>query len=132
MKQGKLTVPELKKECDKILTPITKLIYPKCEAGCGSNTQVGHHWVEKSRSANLRYNIDNLVGLCNFCHGKIHNLYRNNVIQGVDLANHIINKRGIEWHEEMKALQSIEIKPNKAFYESEWERLQLIHKQYEK
>jgi HNH endonuclease len=122
-----LTVPKLKKACDEMLTPITKNKYPMCESGCGNKTQVGHHWIEKSRSANLRYNLDNLVGLCNFCHNKIHNNFRNNVVQGVDIANIIIRKRGVEWHEEMKRLQPIEIKVNRAFYESEFNRLSEIY-----
>ncbi len=100
-KTGKSNSSKLEKVNDSLLTPIIKLIYPSCEA-CGSETQVAHHWIEKSRSSYLRYVLDNLIGLCHSCHAKIHNRFGNSVVGCLDVADIIIKKRGKKWAEQMK------------------------------
>jgi len=87
-------------KCDALLTPIIKLITPYCE-GCGHPTEVAHHWIEKSRSANLRYDFRNLVALCHSCHAKIHNRFGNSVVGGLDVAETVIKKRGRKWKTDM-------------------------------
>lgn len=134
VKNPKPKLPSLKVmqgKCDALMTPIAKLMNPKCEAECGSRTQVGHHWIEKSRSAGLRYDTDNIVSLCNFCHGKIHNNFRNNVVQSIDIALTIINKRGIKWYNKLNSMQvelsKTKLKTNRAYYEAELKRLTILY-----
>lgn len=105
----------LRNQCDSLLTPIIKLTTPHCEA-CGQMTQVAHHWIEKSRSSYLRYNLDNLVALCNMCHSKIHNVFGNNVSGGIDVGHLIITRRGIEWYERMKVEARTMIAVNRQYY----------------
>ena len=112
-KVGKSKTSKLKKECDGLLTPIIKKLKPKCEA-CYSATQVAHHWIEKSRSSRLRYELENLVALCHSCHSKIHNRFGNSVVGAIDVAQLIINQRGIEWKERMDKLGREEVKTNVA------------------
>jgi len=122
-KKGKSDVAKLQKECDKYLTPIAKLLHPKCE-GCGQETTVGHHWIEKSRSNRLRHDPLNIIGLCQSCHVKIHNRFGNNIVGGLDIAQKIINQRGIEWKEEMDMVGREIVKTNAVWYEKQRDNLE--------
>jgi 5-methylcytosine-specific restriction endonuclease McrA len=59
-----------KEDIDKLLTPIIKIMYPECLL-CGKKTQVAHHHFHKSKHSLLRYNLKNLIPLCNGCHFKL-------------------------------------------------------------
>ena len=114
---------KLQKQCDKLLTPIIKQLYPICE-GCGGNTEVAHHWIEKSRSSNLRYNIDNLIPLCTSCHAKIHNRFGNSIMGSIDIADTVRAKRGEEWFKRMKQEGAKVIQVNIDWYRANLDRLQ--------
>lgn len=96
----KNAITKLVKENDKLLQEINRKKNKKCEC-CGKECQVAHHWIEKSRSARLRYDWENIIPLCNACHFKIHNIFGNNVVGGVDIAEVIIKKRGKAWKTRM-------------------------------
>jgi len=116
---------KLQKKCDTLMQIKNKKRHKKCEA-CGGPNQVAHHWIEKSRSSNLRYNEDNLIPLCQSCHSKIHNVFGNNIMGGLNIAEIIIKKRGKKWKERMEREGRITIKVNKAHYEkilSEYEQI---------
>lgn len=122
-KRSKL--PPLKKlrdKADSLLTPICKKRSPQCEC-CDKPTEVGHHWIEKSRSAYLRYDLRNIVALCHSCHAKIHNRFGNSVMGGFDVAEIIIRKRGREWKEQLDLDQPKYVKVDRAFYEKNIDRL---------
>jgi hypothetical protein len=123
-KKGKSNISKLQKKADSMLTPIIKKIYPHCE-GCGQETTVGHHWIEKSRSLNLRYNIeDNIIPLCQSCHAKIHNRFGNSVVGGLDVALIVIGKRGQEWKERMDREGRIIVKADEFWYENKIQELE--------
>lgn len=115
----------LRNKCDKLVTPIALLNNPDCE-GCGMPAQVGHHWIEKSRSSNLRYNPENWISLCHACHSKIHNRFGNNIVGGVDIAEKIIKQRGRAWKNRMDREAHKIIKVNQAWYGEQYERLRRI------
>src|SRR3990167_3541774 len=93
-------IGKLQKECDTLIQTLGRAKMPQCEV-CGQPTQVIHHWIEMSRSNNLRYNWSNLIPLCNSCHAKIHNVFGNSIVGGLNIAETIINKRGREWKKRM-------------------------------
>lgn len=124
-KKSKSETARLQTKCDAMLTPIIKKLHPRCEA-CGSDTQVAHHWIEKSRSSNLRYNTDNLIPLCNPCHYKIHNRNGSMIMTSHDIVDDIIQKRGIDWHERMKLDGRIVVKTNVEWYKAHLDRLQML------
>ena len=97
-KRSKLQIA--KSRTDKLCTPVAKTLHPNCEV-CGQPTTVGHHWIEKSRSNNLRYNPDNLIGLCQSCHYKIHNRNGTMIMTSHDIVDDIIKVRGKDWKERM-------------------------------
>jgi hypothetical protein len=112
---AKSDLRKAQEKCDKLLTPIIKKLYPKCEA-CGHETQVAHHWIEKSRSNYLRYDLRNLVALCHSCHARIHNRFGNNITSSLDIAETIIKKRGKKWREQLDKDAHKLIKVNVDYY----------------
>ena len=110
-------IGKLQKECDRQIQIEGKVKMPQCEA-CGKPTQVMHHWIEKSRSSNLRYDWRNLIPLCNPCHAKIHNVFGNSIVGGLNIAEAIINKRGREWKEIMEIEGRKIIKVDRQHYEN--------------
>lgn len=117
------SLKSLRKKADSLLTPLAKKIHPNCEA-CGAPTQVGHHWIEKSRSSFLRYVLENIVSLCNSCHAKIHNRFGNSVVGGLDVAEAVIEKRGREWKVKLDHDHTTYQKVDRAFYTENIARLQ--------
>jgi|SRR3990167_6303452 len=117
-------IGKLQKECDTLIQTLGKAKMPRCEA-CGVPSQVIHHWIEKSRSSNLRYNWENLIPLCNPCHSKIHNIFGNSIVGGLNIAEVIINKRGREWKERMDIEGRKRIKVDRQHYETIKGRLEV-------
>lgn len=123
-KVGKSSCSKLEKKCDAFLTPIAKLKNPQCEC-CGLPTQVGHHFIEKSRSNFLRYDTENnIISLCNVCHYKIHNKY--SVIGIIDVSDIIRKKRGEEWFNYIQSARHTTIKKDILWYQTNFERLTTI------
>lgn len=58
-------------KADKALQDYTKRIYKVCYL-CGNAPIVGHHFIRKSNSTNLRYDTNNIIPLCKICHCSIH------------------------------------------------------------
>lgn len=110
-------------KCDKMLTPIAKKLRPRCE-GCGQPTEVGHHWIEKSRSSYLRYDVErNIISLCHSCHAKIHNRFGNSVVGGLDVAEIIIKQRGRRWKNQLDKDSAKIIKVDVPHYEETYQHL---------
>jgi 5-methylcytosine-specific restriction endonuclease McrA len=118
----KPTKEKVRDKCDGLLTPIVKKQTPQCE-GCGMPTQVAHHWIEKSRSLFLRYDLRNLIALCHSCHAKIHNRFGNSVTGSYDVATKIIKQRGKKWKETMEREGRQIVKADIIFYQKHLERL---------
>jgi hypothetical protein len=107
------------KQCDALLTPLVKLKHPVCllrghTPNCTYNTEVAHHHVHKSKSLILRYNLDNLIPLCNHCHLMLH-------CNESFWASKIVQIKGVEWFNKLELEKNQIMKPN---YDAIYERLQ--------
>lgn len=118
----KPTIKSLRNKTDKLLTPWIIGKHELCEC-CGSKATVAHHWIEKSRSSNLRYDERNLISLCGSCHIKIHNRFGNSVTGCLDVAEAIIKKRGLKWKNEMDLEGRKVVKTNADFYQNAYEKI---------
>ncbi len=118
-------VSTVRKKADDLLTPIVKLTTPCCEA-CGHETEVAHHWIEKSRSTFLRYDFRNLIALCKSCHAKIHNTFGNSVVGGLKVAEIIIKKRGAKWRAQMDKESVTYVKADVHYFIGHLERLKQL------
>lgn len=107
------------KKCDALLTPIIKKLYPKCLL-CSNDTQVAHHFIKKSVSSNLRYNIDNLIPLCNPCHCRLH-------FNDEGLWNgRVAVIKGKEWLDNLEKNKKASLKCDCLYYEENYNRLNSI------
>lgn len=122
-RKSETSVAKLRDLNDRMLTPIIKYRFPHCEA-CGQPTQVGHHWIEKSRSLFLRYDLErNIIPLCNSCHTKIHNLFGNSITGSLNVAEKIINNRGTEWKRQLDVDSAKTVKGDIIFFTKHHEKL---------
>jgi len=86
--------------CDKLLTPIVKMMHPVCllngyAENCTYHTEVAHHHIHKSKSLKLRYNFDNLINLCHHCHIMLHH-------NESYWASKIVKIKGIKWFDKLE------------------------------
>lgn len=118
-------IKTLRNKTDALLTPIIKKKYPKCmlcpfmTPARGSETQVAHHHVHKSKSTALRYELDNLIPLCNPCHQALHH-------NESYWASVIVKMKGIEWFNGLEVKKNAIIKVDRFFYQENYNRLKEI------
>ncbi len=96
------------KQCDDLLSPLVKQISPKCLL-CNNKTQVAHHHFKKERCLPLRYNVKNLIPLCNPCH------FRMKWEEGI-MSCKIMKIKGVDWfinlEEQLAVLKESKYKPD--------------------
>lgn len=83
---------------------------------CTYHTQVAHHHVHKSKSSRLRYEIDNLVNLCNHCHLMLHH-------NESYWASKVVEIRGVEWFKDLEKKKYEQVKTDVLWYESNLQKL---------
>jgi hypothetical protein len=109
----------MRNKADALLTPIIKKMHPHCLL-CGKDTEVAHHHYHKSQSTRLRYELDNLVPLCNSCHVKLHH---NESYYGTIVSDRMGEERFMRI---MKMSHEL-VKADVHFYIGHYERLKAIH-----
>lgn len=106
----------IRNKCDSLLTPIIKQKYPVCILG-GELTQVAHHFVHRSKSNRLRYDLINLIPLCNKCHQKLHH-------NESYWAAVIVEEKGMEWFRNLDLAKRETVKTDIHWYMKNLARLQ--------
>lgn len=113
----------MRNKADGLLTPIIKKMYPTCllrAKNCTIQTQVAHHHVHKGASTRLRYELDNLIPLCNHCHLALH-------MQESEHASTIVAIRGVEWFRELQKKKQEYVKSDVHYYIQNYNRLKEIY-----
>jgi hypothetical protein len=115
-KPKKDSIGKLQRTCDALMQQTGKLKYPTSLIS-GLPTQVMHHYIPKSVSSILRYDWDNLIPLTNGEHCRLH--------QSPDPTTNtrILQKKGMEWFEELKRKSTQINKVNRDYYEGVKEML---------
>lgn len=86
----------LLKKADRALQDCYRVKAPAyCEGCIVSPANIVHHFFEKSQSAGLRFDHDNLIPLCNGCHFRHHRTGDQSVMSTVIL------RRGAGWHKKL-------------------------------
>lgn len=111
-------VKTVRTKADNLLTPIIKVMYPFCLLD-GHPTEVAHHHVHKSKSTRLRYEIDNLVPLCNSCHFKLH---KDESYWG----SRVVQERGMDWFKKLDRTKNEIVKADVHYYIGHYERLKKL------
>jgi 5-methylcytosine-specific restriction endonuclease McrA len=119
------TLKTLRNRNDKLLTPLVKkrdemcLLCPYANPPRCNPTQVAHHHVHKSQSSALRYEMDNLINLCNPCHMMLHN-------NESYWASVIVKLKGLDWFEDLERKKHVIQKVNRQWYEDYYKKLTKI------
>lgn len=85
------------KQADKMIQELGRKTYDRCLV-CGGSYCCLHHFVFKSQSTALRYDMENLIPICNPCHFSVHNRKDDKVaakigiIKGQDWLNSLEDK----------------------------------------
>lgn len=116
MNKRSATLKRLRNKADALIQEVTRLEFPNCEV-CAKPTQAGHHFFTKAASAELRYDRDNLVAVCNGCHLKHHKGHP-------EIHAKVMQERGVEWYEGLLSRKSTIRTRNVAYYESVIARLE--------
>ena len=113
---------KLEKLADTLLQKLIRKLYPRCFV-CGQETQCGHHFIEKSKSNRLRYELENIIPVCLSCHSKIHNRFSYS-LGAYDIIDFIIKKKGRKWFNNLQKLRHELVKTDELFYNGHIKRLQ--------
>lgn len=109
---------DYQKKADAVLQELNRKTFEYCEV-CGGENQVGHHFIKKSQSIGLRYDMSNIISLCNRCHCSIHQ-GKSDMVTGK-----IVAVRGIKWLYELetKAKELRGLNYSKHWYQSQYESI---------
>ena len=121
LKQKRTKEPDLKKEGDKLYQELGRKVYSRCLV-CGGDYSCLHHFVKKSQSTALRYDLENGIPICVNCHCSIHQGLNDTVVARITLIN------GKEWLDslEKKKREGAGLYYGKAWYREKIEYLILL------
>lgn len=96
-RRSKNPIKKAKDEADRALQDAYRRNYSdeKCES-CGSQFYCMHHFIEKSKSNNLRFNPINLIFICSRCHSLHHNF------GDATIHAKIQSKKGEKWWKKLQ------------------------------
>ena len=111
----------LRNKAARLLQELIRKLNPYCIV-CGKPEQAGHHHYPKSISNRLRYELKNIIPLCNGCHFSHHN--------GNPEISRIYRQRmgGQKWEDELAEMRKEMVKVNKQFYLDAIEKLNALNK----
>jgi len=89
----------------------------RCEI-CGQEANQVHHYIKKSQSNILKYDLDNGIPLCVKHHFLIH------YGQEAELNAEIVKNRGFKWHNKLIIKKKIITKNSITWYQENIERLE--------
>lgn len=109
-----------RKKADTKCQEVGKGLYTSCKV-CGRPMSCLHHFFPRSTSANLRYDWDNLIPICQGCHMRHHQA-------GDPRIHEIIKQRmgGEPWFTKLDAKSRESIRINKEYYRNIISKLNII------
>lgn len=107
-------------KCDGLLTPLIKVRDPVClfngYKNCTYHTQVAHHHLKKSVSSACRYYLPNLIGLCTFCHCRLHK-------SEILWTGRVVKIMGMDWLADLEEQKKKEVRTTLGYYKEQYEIL---------
>lgn len=112
---------QIQEDADEILQKLVVKKYPKCEC-CGQPVSCGHHFIEKSKSNILRYDLKNIIPVCHGCHTKFHNKFGFSYLSYQIIAD-TIKRRGKKWHDYIEQTRHRTIKNDHIYIKAQYDAL---------
>ena len=104
-----IEIKRLRSQADALLQEIARLEHSVCEV-CGRPVAAGHHFFPKGSAAELRYDLQNIVGLCNGCHVQHHR------VGNPEIHAKVIRDRGEEWYDDLYSRKAFRRNRNRDYY----------------
>lgn len=111
----KIKLSTLRNKADRLLQQLVRETFRRCEV-CGKEVSAGHHYFPKSMSTALRYDMENLIPICNGCHVRHHS-------GDPTIHQKVLKGRGQDWHDKLEAKRGF-IKADANWYLSKIEALE--------
>ncbi len=115
LKPKKISLKGLIKKADKAFQEWGRDTYKSCLI-CGGAYSCLHHFIHKSQSTNLRWDMQNGVPVCQSCHCRIHS--RNNPIDIFKIKTGMERLWGVNWEFYIRSQAVITLKPNRKYLEN--------------
>jgi hypothetical protein len=112
---------QIQKKADQVLQQLVVKKWPKCEC-CGQPVSCGHHFIEKSKSNILRYDLKNIIPVCSGCHTKFHNSFGFSYLT-YDIIKETIKRRGKKWHDYIEQTRHKTIKNDFIYIQAQHDAL---------
>ena len=110
----------LRNKADRLYQEIGRTLYKKCLV-CGQPYAALHHFIPKSASSALRYNLSNGIPLCHKHHCRIHSS------DDPFLVTEILKIKGADWYDELCTIRrNTFIKDSLEYYENVVKNLEKI------
>lgn len=110
VKKKRSDIRKLEKYADALFQQAGRIMFPVSEYS-GKETEVIHHYVCKSHSNNLRYDFKNAIPLTNGEH------YRHHKVSDSSIMSVVLQKRGLEWDNDLQTRRHIVVKQSKELLE---------------
>ncbi len=105
--------------CNKLWIEVALKKWGNVCTTCGRSANTLHHFVPKSLSLNLRYDVQNSIPMCTgigSCHYKVHGFDPTETYRLNDI---IVKKRGEEWHRYIEDNRRVKVKHNVMWLEAQ-------------
>jgi hypothetical protein len=98
MRKSELTI--LHNTADDLFQDVIRKTHKKC-LHCGGKCELGHHFIPKSKSAVLRYEMDNIIPLCKKCH------FIHHFAEEPSIVIKAFKERGELWYKDLMLLRKL-------------------------
>ncbi len=103
-------IPRLRNKADRLYQEVGMKDNPKCLL-CGKPANCLHHFIAKSVSSSLRYELKNGIPICASDHFRLHNS------GDPEYELKIQRIKGKKWYDDLQRLRIIPVNTNKKYYE---------------
>jgi|TARA_Y100000034_G_scaffold43202_1_gene52755 5-methylcytosine-specific restriction endonuclease McrA len=108
-------IKRLRNKADRLLQEKNRRENARCMV-CDKECTVGHHFWPKSTSSRLRYEMDNIVPLCQGCHLRHHS-------GDPTIHAKVLEERGKDWYKKLDSIRREVTKQSIKYFEDVIEKL---------
>ena len=120
-KKDKQTKENLSKWCNDLWKKLSIDKWGNYCSVCGAEVVSVHHFIPKSKSNFLRYDVANGVPICRKCHWTVH--FEKDPLKRRAVEDKIMGNRGADWIDYISFHKNIRVKKNLKWFKDTYNRL---------